>query len=178
MHPKIPGKAGEAPEASGIKLLSGERFRGIDAVAVIRAGEIALEPLRAELHAAHAVIMREQKVEIVVFEFDGVLFAAGKVQIERIARERLHAAGGVPLVRLEIGEPHLGDAAGARVAVADLQREGRAGDKVALPLREPAAGVFLIVNEIVLRRPAGTGKLPLLIQQLRRYAVFFHVRPP
>ena len=178
MHPEIPGKAGKAPEAPVIKLLAGKRLGGIDAVAVVRAGEIALEPLRAELHAAHAVIVREQEVKIVVFKFDGVLLAAGEVQIERVARKRLHAAGGVPFVRLEIGEPHLGDAAGARVTVADLQRKGCAGDKIALPLRETTAGVFLIINKIVLCRPAGTGKLSLFVQQLRRYAVFFHVRPP
>lgn len=111
VHPEIPGKTGEAPEAPVIKLLSGKRLGGINAVAVVRAGEIALEPLRAELNAAHAAVMREQEIQIVVFKFDGVFLAAGEIQIERIARKRLHGAGGIPLVRFEIGEAHLGNAA-------------------------------------------------------------------
>ena len=63
VHPEIPGKTGEAPEAPVIKLLSGKRLGGINAVAVVRAGEIALEPLRAELNAAHAAVMREQEIQ-------------------------------------------------------------------------------------------------------------------
>ena len=122
--------------------------------------------------------MRQEKIEIVVFKFNGMFLSAGEVQIERVARKRLHGAGGIPFVRFELGEPYLGDAAGARMPVADLQCEGRPGDEIALPFRETAAGVFLVINEIILCRPSGTGELSLFVQQLRRRAVFFHVRPP
>ena len=54
------------------------------------------------------------------------------------------------------------------------------GKPVSLTWQEDktAAGGFLVIDKIVLCRPAGTGELSLFVQQLRRCAVFFHVRPP